>query len=53
MITNIFNLTLAHNNDLIGILDRGKTLCDDDLCRFRNKALKAFTDLRISLRINS
>ena len=46
MCTCFHNMTLVHNNDLIGIPDRGKTVCDNQtgtvLHQFTNRILDVF-----------
>ena len=47
-----FDLTLIQNNNLIRILNRRYTLCNNNLCRIRNLLRKSLTDRCIRFRIN-
>ena len=45
------DLAIIHNDDMIRILHRRNTLCNDDLGRIRNLFQESFADQRICLGI--
>ena len=52
MRSNTVDFTLVHDDDPVGMLHTGDTLCNDNLRCVRNLGCKCRTDLRIRRRIN-